>query len=46
MGEGRKVIVLSRNKEGAKWMYKRIDGLGCDPLYVDGGVSLELNRRT
>ncbi len=46
LADGRKVIVLSRNKEGAKWMYRRIDRLGCDPLYVDGGVSLELNRRT
>jgi len=27
-------------------MHKRIERLGCDPLYVDGGVSLELNRRT
>jgi ERCC4-related helicase len=45
LGEGRKVIVLSRNKEGAKWMYKRIERLGCEPLYVDGGVSLELKRR-
>ena len=38
--------MLSRNKEGARWMHKRIERLACDPLYVDGGVSLELNRRT
>jgi superfamily II DNA or RNA helicase len=27
-------------------MHKRIERLGCAPLYVEGGVSLELNRRT
>lgn len=42
--EGRKVIVLSRNKEGAKWVYKHIDRLGFDPLYVDGSAGPATRR--
>lgn len=46
VGDGRKVIVLSRSVEGARWVCERIEKLGYSPLYVDGSVSLTWDKRT
>jgi SNF2 family DNA or RNA helicase len=45
VAEGRKVIVLSRSVEGARWIRDRIEGRGYGPLYVDGSVSLNWDRK-
>ncbi len=44
--EGRKVIVLSRSVEGARWTFGQIEARGYMPIYVDGSVSLEWDRRS
>ena len=46
VGEGRKVIVLSRSKAGARWIRDKIDKMGHDPVFIDGGVSLTWYRKT